>query len=92
MATVLSQKFLIAKKEHNCDACFVLSECISDVFSELTFKEKKAVVRMKNQKMKIMTGQKYIKQANIFNGDFCVFKADIEIDAICVRLDLYEEY
>jgi len=92
MSTVLSSKILTAKKVHQCDAYyFWISECIHDIFSELTFKEKRAIARMKSQKGKIIPGQKYIRQANIFNGDFCKFKADIEMDNICHRLDLYTE-
>ena len=92
MSIVLEEKKLIAKKIHGCDASYnVISECISDIMPELTFKEKRTIVRMKQQKMKIIPGTKYIRQANIIDGDFCIWKADIEIHEICVRLDLYEQ-
>ena len=92
MARVLEQRILTAKKIHDCDASYhVISECISNIMDELTFKEKRACVRMKNAKMKILPGTKYIRQANIIDGDFYVWKADLEMHQICVRLDLYEE-
>lgn len=69
----------------------IISECMCDIINELTFAEKRAIVRMKKQKCKILPGQKYIKQANIFDGDFCIWKADLEMHDICVRLDLYSE-
>ena len=46
---------------------------------------------MKSQDGKIIVGQKYIRQVNVFDGDFYEFKADIEMNDICRRLDLYEE-
>ena len=92
MSTVLSSKILTAKKDHKCDAYnFWISEYIKDIIQELTFKEKRSVVRMRLQKGKILTGQKYIRVVSVFDGDFCDFKADIEMDKICSRLDLYEE-
>ena len=91
MSTVLSQKILTAHKIHNCSAYyFVISEVISDIIGELTFKEKREIIRMKQQKGHIFPGQKYIMQANIFDGDFCIWKADLEMHKICIRLDLYE--
>ena len=91
MATNLSSRIIKARKVHDCDASCIIEECISEIVSILTFKEKRAVVRMIAQKGKILPGQKYLYQANIFDGDFCIFCADLEMHQICARLDLYVE-
>jgi hypothetical protein len=91
MGTILKEKVLTAKKIHNCNACICLRESNTDLFNQLTYKEKKAVVRMKKQKWKIIPGQKYLYMANTFDGDFVIFKADLEINEICLKYNLYQE-
>jgi hypothetical protein len=92
MSENLRTTYPIARKKHDCNACDWIEPCLQDIFCELTFKEKRAISRMKNQKGKILPGQKYICSVGIWEGDFSVFKADIEMNDICVRLDLYVEY
>jgi len=56
------------------------------------YQDLRKIVRMRRRKGLIQPGQRYIYQAQIFEGDFCVFKADIEMDDICRRYNLYPEW
>jgi hypothetical protein len=89
MATLLSQSTPIAKKDHPCDACHWLNE--GGFPDGVTISEIKAYIRAKRDGFKIKKGQKYIKHVQIWCGDFSVFKARPEIDAICHKYELYEE-
>jgi len=89
MATVLSEKMPIAKKDHQCDACIWLSE--GGLPFGITISEMKMFIKARRDKFKIKKGMKYIKQANLFGGEFCCFKARPEIHEICLKYDIYEE-
>jgi hypothetical protein len=91
MSENLRTTYPVARKKHDCNACDWIEPCLQDIFCELTFKEKRAIVRMKNQKCKIFPGQKYIYSVGVWNGDFCIYKADLEMHDICVQHDLFVE-
>jgi hypothetical protein len=54
MSENLRTTYPIARKKHDCNACDWIEPCLQDIFCELTFKEKRAISRMKNQKGKIL--------------------------------------
>lgn len=89
MATIINSSTPKAKKDYICNAIeWVVN---SDCWCDLTFTEKKEMVKAKRNKWKIKKGQVYYKQVGIWNGDFGVFRAIPSIDNICQRLELYQE-
>jgi len=85
--TVLREEYPIARKDYNCSAC----EWIREDLRDFTFAEFREIVRAKRNGWKIKKGQRYIKQINICDGDFCVYKAIPEIHDICIENDLFDD-
>lgn len=74
-----------AKKKHSCDAFVWIVN--SGIYDELTDEEKKA---FDNCSGSIKPGEVYIYQVQTFDGDFTIFRANIAMDTICHKYDLYE--
>ena len=89
MITVLSESNPKAIKEHECMACdFILAQGV-DGFG-YSRDELRLIAKARKNKYKIQVGQKYIKQNNVFDGEFYTFKAIPEMHEICIKHDLYE--
>ena len=90
MITVLSESNPKARKHHTCDACIWLLN--GDGWNGMGFSisELRSISRAKRNKWKIVPGQKYLRQNNIYDGELYTFKAIPEIDAICKNHDLYD--
>lgn len=83
----------IARKKHRCNACeWIDASGVKDfVFHDKpTYAELRAIARAKRNNWCIMPGQEYIQQVCKTDGDFWVWRALPEIDAICRKYDLYE--
>ena len=87
---LLSESKPVARKRHNCMACDILSEYLSDIWQDLTFTEKRAIARARKQGRVIVIGQKYVRQFMVDGTDSWTFKAIPEIHEICLRFELYE--
>jgi hypothetical protein len=86
---VLSESKPVAKKDYQCDACNWLIEVgVNDI--GLTFAEYRQVVKAKRNGWKIRKGEHYYKQAQIFDGEFCVFKGIPAIVDICQKYKLFD--
>lgn len=93
MITILQQSQRKAAKNYHCDACsFLFNEDISDL--KLTFSEKLAVVRARNNGYKIMKGESYIYQFNRDdNGrEAWTYRAIPEIHEICIKYELFSNW
>ena len=89
MTTVLSESNPKARKLYCCDASVWVLNCL-DV-CELTFTEKRHLVKARRNKFQIQPGDKYYKQVNIWMDEFNVFKAIPAMNDICIKYDLYQE-
>ena len=89
MIRVLSESEPTAKKEHECMASeFILNSGVNGF--GYSFAELRVIAKAKQQKYKIVKGQKYLKQNNVIDGDFYTFKAIPEMHQICLDHDHYE--
>jgi hypothetical protein len=90
MSIVLGETQPTAKKDYPCDACEWL---LNGGYPEgMTISEWRSIVRAKRNGWKIKAGQKYIKQAGIYEGDFYCTRSIPEIHAICLKYDVYESW
>ena len=89
MSTILSIKHPVAKKVHSCDACTWLNE--GGLPDGMKYSEVKKYIIARREGFKIKVGTKYVKIAQIYNGDFCTFRARPEIDELCHKYDVYQD-
>lgn len=81
-----------AKKIHDCDASlWIVNGDLHETFRCCTWEEKKDIIRAKRNGWKIQPGQKYLRQAVVFEGRMSTFKAIPEMHDICVKYDIYED-
>ena len=87
-ATVTEPK---ASKQHHCDASEWIANTIG--FEEGAFAKEDipAMRQAKAEGYKILKGTRYINVKGKFDGEFSVFRARKDLDAICKKYDLYEE-
>lgn len=90
MSVLISESRPIARKPHRCGAYEWIMETYED--GSFTYQELRQIAKVRRNKGMIMPGQKYIRQAQIYEGDFCVFKALPDMDEICRKYDIYPDW
>jgi hypothetical protein len=80
----------VAKKDYTCDGCVWINQNLCDFIGELTFTEKRELVRARKNKYKIIKGQTYIKTKGMWEGEFSVFRAIPTINQICHNHNIYQ--
>ncbi len=86
---VLSESYLIARKDHRCDACeFVYNNLV--VPDDLTPEEAAVMAKAEENKRMIKKGEKYCRQNNKYDGELYTFKAIPEVMEICFKYELFE--
>ena len=89
MITVISESKPVARKEHDCYACeWLLANGVNGM--GYSFFELRQIAKAKRNKWKIVKGQKYVKQNNVFDGMVYTYKAIPEIHEICLKHNLYD--
>jgi hypothetical protein len=89
---IQSTKVKSARKEYSCEACYFLQDGLDSIDpGKLTFAERRAIVRARQDNWKIKKGQPYTYQFNKYDGDPFVFRGREDIHAICVKYDFYPE-
>ena len=95
MTETLSQSTPTARKDYPCDACVWLLEFgnLRQIINELdlTFTQKRLIIKVFNDGRKIRKGAKYLKQNNKQGGRIFTFRAIPEIDDVCIKNDIYFE-
>ncbi len=89
MTTLISESRPVARKPHRCGAYEWIKETYED--GTFTYQELRQVVKVRRQKGMIQPGQQYIRQVQIYEGEFCVFKALPDMDDICRKYDIYPD-
>lgn len=79
----------VARKEYRCDAyCYWLSNLAESDFEGddlLIYQGAKA------DNFRIKKGMKYVKRVGLFDGVWQTFRARIDTNNLCLKLDLYED-
>lgn len=89
MDRTLSDKCVIAKKHYPCDACErwrLLGYTVADCETE---EQKLAVKFAEIDGWRILPGQRYRRVTGIHEGELCTYRARIDMDAVCLDLDLW---
>ena len=97
---VRNERFEIADSIYECNASLFLQGCLDDVCSDLTFKEKRAVVLARMGGWRIHKGERcrvyewteeWIDDEDLkeWNGDTKTIYEIPDMAEICNRLDLY---
>ena len=89
MIELISESKPIARKEHVCMACEFAFEAIG--YETFTFSELRTLVKARKANYRIQKGQVYVRQNNIYDGEFYTFKAIPEVHQLCIDHNLYEE-
>lgn len=79
----------IAKKRYPCEASAWLCNMDYDE-CELTDAERQSIKNAKADDWEILPGQEYVKVEGKWEGEWSVFRARKDIDAICERLGIYD--
>ena len=77
----------VATKDYNCDACDWVNNDFANL--DLSFSELRSYALAKRDKFKIKKGQMYTKTKGKWDGEFCTFRARIDIDKICLAHFVY---
>jgi hypothetical protein len=88
MDIIQDTKVRVARKEHRCCASEWLDGIEPDQF---TFTEKKAIAKARRNNWRILKGESYVHQVNIWEGQFNDYKAIPSINDICRRHHVFEE-
>jgi len=81
-----------AKKVHNCMASeWIVNGDLHETFRCCTWDEKKAIIRARRNNYRIHPGQKYLRQAMVWDGQLGTFKAIPAMHDICCKYNLYED-
>lgn len=89
MITLLSESTPTARKEHVCMASEFVREAMNQGI--FTFNEYRDIIKMKRKDWKIKKGEEYLRQGIVSDGHVYTFKANLEMDYLCVEYDLYPE-
>ena len=89
MIELISESKPKARKERVCMACEFAFGAIG--YETFSFSELRILVKARKANYRIQKGQVYVRQNNIYDGEFYTFKAIPEVHQICIDHDLYEE-
>jgi len=80
-----------ARKQHNCMASDWIVNYLQDVVEMCDYSEKRELVKARRNKWKILPGQKYVRQAMVWEDKLGTFKAIPAMHDIRIKYSLYED-
>lgn len=85
------------KKDHECNACLWLNgigSTTESIFNqiEMTDAEKQSIINAHANRWKVKKGDPAIYRVGITDGDFSAWYSIPEIDEICIKYDIYDDY
>lgn len=80
-----------ARKEYHCQASdWICNAGWSD--EDYEPEDLKIINNARDENWKILKGTEYLKVSGKWEGDFSVFRARKDLDIICNKYELYDEY
>lgn len=81
-----------ARKKYRCMASdWIVDGDLYETFRCCDYSEKREIIRAKRNNWTIQPGDKYLRQAIVFEGRMDTFRAIPEMHEICLKYDLYQE-
>lgn len=88
MIQVLSERILKARKVYYDYGM----EQVWEALSSLSFSDRMYIYKLNKKKgWKIQIGEKYYRQCNVFDGDFCTFRTNPKIWEIITKYKLFTD-
>lgn len=87
---ISEQRVKKARKAHQCMAWPIVKECLGDGLDDLTFAEKRVIVKARQNNGLINVGEPYVRQFNKMDGETYTWIAIPELHSICSNHDLYQ--
>ncbi|MBE0470399.1 MAG: hypothetical protein IBX55_12950 [Methyloprofundus sp.] len=87
---VLREEQPIARKDHICNSSEILIQSLAYMIHNLTFAEKREIVKARRNNWAIKKGERYNKQVNKMDGEIYDWKSIPAIHKICIDHDLYQ--
>ncbi len=76
-----------ARKDYECEASeWILNACDPDEFSK---EDREVIEKAKSEEFMIRKGEQYTKTTGKLEGEFTTFRARLDMNAICIKYDLY---
>lgn len=82
----------VARKAHTCNACEWIENVVVDdlYYYKFTYAELREIVKARRNRWRIMPGQEYVRQVQIYDNGIYTWRAIPAIHAICLKHDIYE--
>ena len=89
MWEVCESSVRVARKEYDCDAWPWIdnSGLVDEDYTEEQFL---VLAEAKKQGCKILKGDKYLHVKGKFEGDWCTYRARLDLNDLCNELDLFD--
>ncbi len=81
----------IARKQYHCDASEWIANTIGWDEDEYDDADISIIRKAGHEHCKILKGTRYLKVSGIWEGEFTTFRAREDLNAICLKYDLYSE-
>lgn len=79
----------VARKNYTCNAADWLLNTDWEDFSK---EDVVTILLARKDGFRILKGEKYVKVTGKWEGEFSVFRARPELEAICQKYDVYDDY
>ena len=80
----------VARKDYHCEASdWICNASYPD--EDYDPEDLETINKARNESWKILKGQKYLKVSGKFEGEFCTFRARIDLEEVCKKYDLYPD-
>lgn len=80
----------VARKDYCCDAAEWIENAIG--YYALSDEQLAIYEAAKLEGFRILKGTRYSRTQGFFDGEFCVFRARLDLDQICRDLGVYEAF
>lgn len=89
---VISSSYPVARKIYGCGACDWITEGLDYFVDELTFAEKRIVVKARQNGWRIMKGEKHLRSTFIgCDEEIYTWRAIIDIHKLCMKYEIYQD-
>ena len=88
MDRVFSDKLVLARKHHDCDASFWWNQAGMRLEDCQTSEQRLIVEAAQTDKWKILPGQKYIMVSGVLDGRVCTYRARPGMQSVIEQLGL----